>query len=321
MALDPQAKAFLDRVAVAGRPSYHLLPPAEARREYSESRRYVQPPKPDVASLVDRSIPGPQGPVPIRYYRPAGSKPDDVLPVLIYLHGGGWTIGDLETHDTLCRELANRTPCAVVAVDYRMGPEHKFPAALDDCVAATRWVAGQAADLGIDTARIAVGGDSAGGNLATVVALTLRDGGGPSLRFQLLVYPATDQFLDTPSHVAFADNYLLTHDNILYFRANYLRGPEDYGDWRASPLKAADLSRLPPTLIITAGFDPLRDEGKAYAEALATAGVPVTYTCYDGMIHGFFMMGGIMEAANQAVREAAAALAQAFGCAGRGGVL
>ena len=309
MALDPQAKAFLDRAAAAGRPSYHTLPADAARRDYRETRKYVQPPRPELASVVDRVVPGPHGPIPIRYYRPLGSKVDEILPVLMFFHGGGWTLGDLETHDTICRELCNKTPCAVVAVDYRLGPEHKFPAAVDDCVAATRWVSAQAAELGIAAARMAVGGDSAGGNLATVVALILRDGGGPPLRFQLLVYPATDQLLDTPSHAALADGYLLTRDNMLYFRANYLRGPQDYGDWRASPLHATDLSRLPPALVITAGFDPLRDEGKAYADALMAAGVPVTYTSYDGMIHGFFMMGGVMDAANRAMEQSARALA------------
>jgi acetyl esterase len=312
MALDRQAKTFLDQVAAAGRPSYHTLPAAEARREYRQTRQYVQPPKPEVASVADLSIPGPHGEIPIRYYRPMLSESGEVLPVLVYFHGGGWTIGDLGTHDTLCRELANKTPCAVIAVDYRMGPEHKFPAAVDDSEAATRWVAAQATTLGIDAQRMAVGGDSAGGNLAAVVALALRDGGA-ALKFQLLVYPATDQYINKPSHAEFADGYLLTRDNILYFRRNYLRGPEDYGDWRASPLRAADLSRLPPALVITAGFDPLRDEGKAYADALNAAGVPARYTCYDGMIHGFFMMGGIMDAAERAVSEAASALARAFG--------
>jgi acetyl esterase len=312
MPLDAQARAFLDRVSAAGRPALHTLTPVDARLEYRQTRLYVQPAKPEVASVCDRAIPAPHGSIPVRYYRPLHSKPGDPLPVLVYFHGGGHTIGCLETHDTLCRELANHTPCAVIAVDYRLAPEHKFPAAVDDCVAATRWVAAEAAALGVDAKRIAVGGDSAGGNLAAVTALALRESGGPELRFQLLVYPITDQFLNTSSHKTFAEGYLLTRRDMLYYRRNYLRGPDDYGDWRASPQRSANFSRLPAALVITAGFDPLCEEGKAYADALAAAGVPVRYTCYEGMIHGFFMMGGIMDASNQAVAEAAAALAKAF---------
>jgi acetyl esterase len=312
MAVDAQAQAFLGRVAAAGRPAFHTLTPEDARREYRQTRAYVQPAKPEVASVSDRAVPALHGSIPVRYYRPLHSKPDDFLPVLVYSHGGGHTIGCLETHDTLCRELSNRTPCAVIAVHYRLAPEHKFPAAVEDCIAATRWVAAAAATLGVDARRIAVGGDSAGANLAAVTALALRDSGGPELRFQMLVYPITDQFLDTPSHKTFAEGYLLTRNDMLYYRRNYLRGPDDYGDWRASPQRAGNFSRLPAALVITAGFDPLCDEGKAYADALAAVGVPVSYTCYEGMIHGFFMMGGIMDAANEAVAQAAAALAKAF---------
>lgn len=279
---------------------------------YRETRKPVQPPPPDVAAVENRHISGPHGAIGLRCYRPLGSAPGQALPALIYIHGGGWTIGDLDTHDTLCRCLANQAQCAVVSVDYRLGPEHKFPAAVDDCVAATRWLFEHADELAIDAKRIAIGGDSAGGNLATVTALILRDSGGPALRFQLLVYPATDQRIDAPSHFELADGYVLTRDNILYFRANYLRGPADYDDWRASPIRATSLARLPPALVITAGFDPLLDEGKVYADALAAAGVPVAYTCYEGMIHGFFVMGGIMDDANRAVAEAARALVAAL---------
>jgi acetyl esterase len=310
--LHPQAKTFLDRVAAAGRPSYHLVPAAEARVSYRETRKPVQPVPPEVAALENRRVAGPPGGIGLRCYRPLGSELGQILPALVYIHGGGWTIGDLDTHDTLCRCLANQAGCAVFSVDYRLGPEHKFPAAVDDCVAATRWLFGHAGELAIDAGRVAIGGDSAGGNLATVTALILRDAGGPTLRFQLLIYPATDQRIDAPSHFELADGYLLTRDNILYFRSNYLRGPADYDDWRASPIRAENLAGLPPALVITAGFDPLRDEGKIYADALAAAGVSVVHTCYDGMIHGFFMMGGILDDANRAVAEAAAALAAAL---------
>ena len=192
-----------------------------------------------------------------------------------------------------------------------MGPEHKFPAAVEDCVAATRWVAEQAAALGVDAARIAVGGDSAGGNLATVVAITLRDAGGPPLVFQALVYPATDQRMDSASHATFGEGYLLTRDNMLWFRDNYL-APGDYDDWRASPIRAADLARLPPAHIITAGYDPLVDEGRAYSDRLLAAGVPVLYECFEGMAHGFLTMGGVVAAANHALYRLGQSLALAF---------
>ena len=199
----------------------------------------------------------------------------------------------------------------MVAVDYRMGPEHKFPAAVEDALAATRWVAAEAAALGVDAARIAVGGDSAGGNLAAVVALALRDAGGPALVFQALVYPATDQRMDSASHVNFAEGYMLTRNNMLWYRGNYLN-PTDYDDWRASPLRAADLAQLPPAHIITAGYDPLLDEGRAYSDRLLAAGVPVLYECFEGMTHGFLTMGGVVAAANHALYRLGQSLAQAF---------
>lgn len=310
--LDPQAKVLLEQIAAAGRPSLHLLPPPEARRTYRETRMPLQPPPPDVASVETRNIAGPHGPIGARLYRPLGAQPTEIVPALVYFHGGGFTIGDLDTHDVICRTLANGAGCAVVSVDYRMGPEHKFPCAVDDCVAATRWVAAEARALGIDANRLAVGGDSAGGNLATVVALTARDGGGPKLVFQLLVYPTTTLHHDTRSTRDFAQGYGLTLDVMHYFRDCYLTNAAERDDWRASPLLATDLSRLPPALVITAGYDPIRDEGKAYANKLEAAGVPVAYTCYDGMIHGFITMGKVLRAANTALEESAAALKRAF---------
>jgi acetyl esterase len=264
-----------------------------------------------VEAVRDLAAAGPAGPIPLRLYRGLGTAAGTPLPLLVYFHGGGWTVGDLDTHDIVCRTLANRARCAVIAVDYRMGPEHKFPAAVEDCVAATRWVAAQAVALGVDAARIAVGGDSAGGNLATVVAITLRDAGGPPLVFQALVYPATDQRMDAASHTSFAQGYLLTRDNMLWYRDNYLSSA-DYDDWRASPIRAADLARLPPAHIITAGYDPLRDEGRAYSERLVAAGVPVLYECFEGMAHGFLTMGGVVAAANHALYRIGQSLAQAF---------
>jgi acetyl esterase len=310
--LDPQVQALLQRVATAARPTLDMLSPAEARAEYRRSRRVLHPDPPDVAAAEDLRIPGPHGPIGARAYRALGSTPTEPLPVLVYFHGGGYTVGDLDTHDVVCRTLANEAHCAVVSVDYRLGPEHKFPAAIDDGVAATRWVAANAAALHIDAARIAVGGDSAGGNLATVTALTLRDDGGPRLVYQLLIYPSTHPPHRTPSAERLAHGFLLTRAVINYFRNNYVRGPEDFTDWRCAPLLAPDVSRLPPTLVLTAGYDPLVDEGKAYADRLAQAGVPVTYRCYEGMVHGFITMGRVLDAAGRALEECGAALTQAF---------
>ena len=311
MPVDPQMQAVIERVARAGLPPYYTVSAAEARRLYKETRGALAPPVPEVGEVRELAARGPGGAIPLRLYRGLGTEAGAVLPALVYFHGGGWTIGDLDTHDIVCRTLANRARCAVVSVDYRMGPEHKFPAAVEDCVAATRWVAEQGAALGIDAARIAVGGDSAGGNLATVAAITLRDAGGPPLAFQALIYPATDQRMDTASHASFAEGYLLTRSNMLWFRGNYLAAA-DYDDWRASPIRAADLGRLPPAHIITAGYDPLRDEGRAYSDRLAESGVPVLYECFEGMAHGFVTMGGAVAAANHALYRVGQSLAQAF---------
>ncbi|MBE0623888.1 MAG: alpha/beta hydrolase [Burkholderiales bacterium] len=311
MPVDPQMQAVIERANKAGLPPYYTVSALEARRLYKETRAALSPPVPEVQAVRELAASGPAGAIALRLYRGQGCAADAPLPALVYFHGGGWTIGDLDTHDIVCRTLANKARCAVVAVDYRMGPEHKFPAAVDDCLAATRWVAGQAATLGIDAARIAVGGDSAGGNLAAVVAITLRDAGGPPLVFQALVYPATDQRMDSASHSKFGVGYLLTRNNMLWFRDNYL-APGDYDDWRASPLRAADLARLPPAHIITAGYDPLVDEGRAYSDCLVAAGVPVLYECFEGMAHGFLTMGGVVAAANHALYRLGQSLALAF---------
>jgi acetyl esterase len=233
-------------------------------------------------------------------------------PALVFLHGGGWVIGDLESHDQVCRALANAARSIVAAVDYRLAPEHKFPAAVDDAIAATRWIADNAARLGIDAKRLAVGGDSAGGNLAAVVSLDARDRGGPPLVFQLLVYPGTDMALDQPSHWRHADQLPLRRTTMQWFVRNYLRDAADVRDWRASPLRAASFERLPPALVVTAGFDPLHDEGEAYAQALSAAGVPVALKRFDGQIHGFLNMGRIVGDSGRLVELAATSLKQAF---------
>jgi acetyl esterase len=232
--------------------------------------------------------------------------------VVVYFHGGGWVIGDLDTHDVLCRELANGSGAAVVAVDYRMGPEHRFPAAVDDCLAATRWLQREAIRLGLDPRRIAVGGDSAGGNLAAVVCLALRDAGAPAPAFQLLIYPATDMRRQAPSHRTNGEGYLLTHETISYFHDHYIDNAAHDLDWRASPLLAPNLGGLPPALVISAGFDPLRDEGLAYAEALTAAGNRAAYVCFERQIHGFITMGRVLDEAHTAVALCAAELRRAL---------
>jgi acetyl esterase len=309
--LHPQARKLLDLIADSGIPPTHTLAPADARRFYLERRRFTQPDAPEVAQVRDLSADGPHGPVPLRLYRPAGAAPG-ALPVLVYYHGGGWVIGDLDTHDVLCRQLANGSGCAVVAVDYRMGPEHRFPAAVDDCIAATRWVSRHAASLGIDAARLAVGGDSAGGNLAAVVAIAARDAGDLPVAFQLLIYPATDQRRIAPSHTTNAQGYLLTADSMRYYHDHYIDDPKHDLDWRASPLLAEDLSRLPPSLVLVAGYDPLRDEGVQYAQRLSESGSRATLVSFERQIHGFVPMGRALDEANEAVAMCADALRRAL---------
>jgi acetyl esterase len=315
--LHPQAQAWLDFLKARGVPPTHTLSVAEARRFYRDRRSVTQPAPPDVGQVRELSAEGPHGAIPLRLYRPIGSAADAKLPALVYYHGGGWVIGDLETHDTLCRELANGAGCAVVAVDYRLGPENRFPAAVDDCIAATRWVRTNAAELGIDPLRLAVGGDSAGGNLAAVVTIALRDSGDPPLAFQLLIYPATDMRRTAPSHTSNGQGYVLTSDTITYFHDHYMADAAHDLDWRASPLLHPDLSRLPPALVLTAGFDPLRDEGLAYADALAAAGNATTCVCFDRQIHGFILMGKVLDEAHAAVALCASELRRAFAAAAR----
>jgi acetyl esterase len=306
--LHPQARALLNLIEEKGLPPTHTLAPQEARHWYRERRFVTQPNPPEVALVRQLKAAGPAGEIPLRLYRPLGSQAGQVLPVLVYYHGGGWTIGDLDSHDTLCRELANGSGCAVVAVDYRMGPEHRFPAAVDDAIAATRWVHANAASLQLDAKRLAVGGDSAGGNLAAVVAIAARDAGDLPIVFQLLIYPATDMRRGAPSHTSNGEGYLLTRDTITYFHDHYIDDARHDLDWRASPLLHTDLSRLPPAFVLTAGYDPLRDEGLQYAQALTEAGNKAALVCFERQIHGFITMGKVLDEANVAVSMCASQL-------------
>jgi acetyl esterase len=302
VSLHPQVTQLLERAAKSPLPPYFEVPAHIARRIYRDTRAVLSPRPPEVAEA--RLILAP-GPVALRAYRPLGAKADEQLPALVYIHGGGWVIGDLDTHDVLCRQLANGARCAVYSVDYRLAPEHPFPAAVDDCIAATKFAAGR-------HKLVAVGGDSAGGNLATVAALHARDHGGPEIAFQLLIYPGTDQRAGHPSITRNGEGYLLTKKAMDYFQAQYLPRKSDFLDWRASPLLAKSLAGLPPAYVITAGYDPLLDEGREYAERMAKESVQVAYREYPDMVHGFILFGGVLDTANAAVAECAARLRAAF---------
>jgi acetyl esterase len=283
MPIDPLAQAFLDsRTAAGARPVNELT--VDAARAQATAMSALLGPGEPVAEVRDRAIPSAHGDIPIRAYTPAGTGP---FPILVYFHGGGWVIGNLDTSDVACRQLANGGGCVVVSVDYRHAPEHNFPAAPEDAYAATQWISQHASAWNGDPARLAVGGSSSGGNLAAAVSLMARNRGGSRIVFQLLTVPVTDFKLDTPSYRANAEGYGLTHGAMRWFWNHYLRQEADGVNPYASPLRASDVRGLPPTFVMTAELDPLHDEGVAYAERLRAAGVPVTHKCYAGMIHGF----------------------------------
>lgn len=312
MPLDPQVQSLLAAAKAAGLPEMWQLTPDQAREQYKLRVRRVDVKDEPIHRVSDRLIPGPDRPIPLRVYEPRAARPDERLPVLMWFHGGGFVIGDLDTHDTACRRLAKEGDCLVVAVDYRLAPESKFPAAVEDCMAALRWVALQGAEIGADVTRIGVGGDSAGGNLAAVCALLARDEGFPKLAHQLLIYPCTAPEPETRSHKLFAEGHLLTRRTITWFYAQYLRNARDTQDFRFGPLIADDLTGVPPAFVLVAGYDPLRDEGVQYATRLVEAGIDVTFVNMAGMIHGFYIMLGAVDAASDAIRQSGVALRKAF---------
>ena len=308
MPVDPQAQALLD--AAAGAPPIQEMTIAQGREALEQRARMTAGQPEPVAEVKDLQMPGPGGALRLRVYRPSNAPS---LPGLVYFHGGGWVRGSLQTADVLCRALANQAECVVVSVDYRLAPEATFPAAAEDAWAATQWVATNAASLGIDPERLAVGGDSAGGQLAAVVALLAREHHGPRLVYQLLIYPVVDYNLDTQSYRDNAEGYLLTRDGMQFYWDTYLNDPSEADDIRACPLRARDLANLPPALVITAEYDPLRDEGRAYADRLRADGTPAEYREVPGMLHGFAGSTGVLDVGRAAVRQAALTLRAALG--------
>jgi acetyl esterase len=293
MPLKPDVQALLEQIEAQGMPPFDEMSVPQARDVVGAFRDLQGEPEP-VAEIRDILVPGPAGELPVRVYNPAPGTP---LPLLVYFHGGGWVIGNIEIVDKPCRALANAAQCVVASAQYRLSPETKFPGPVEDCYAVTSWLAEHAQEVGGDPDRVAVGGDSAGGNLAAAVTLMARDRGGPGIAYQLLIYPVTAPARGTQfaSYRDNADGYLLTRGSMEWFWDHYLRSPEDAQNPYAAPLHATDLSGLPPAMVITAEFDPLRDEGRAYAERLQEAGVAVNAKTYDGVIHGFFWMGGVLE--------------------------
>jgi acetyl esterase len=309
--LDPTVRFLLETIEAEGNPPLESFSPMEARKLAEEGMKPVRGTMEPLRSIENLRIPGPAGEIPIRVYTPESQAP---RPVLVYFHGGGWVVCNLDTHDVVCSAISHRAGAVVVAVDYRLAPEHKFPAAVIDCYAATLWVAANAGKFGIDPTRISVGGDSAGGNLAAVVSLKSRDENGPAIALQVMVYPVTDlSSFATQSYREFGEDHYLTKKEMEWFRDHYLRSMDDARDPHASPLLSKDLTRLPPALIITAECDPLCDEGEAYGKRLSDAGVAVTYTCYPGMIHPFFSLSGVIPQAFDALQQVADAVAGASG--------
>ena len=309
MTLDPQAQALLQQIEASGSEPMNELSPTEARLLYDAAAELLRGSPPQPHSIDSVAIPGPDSTLQSRLYRPSAAQR---LPLLVYFHGGGYTIGSLDSHDSVCRSLCVEADCLVISVDYRLAPEHKYPAAIEDAWAATRWLASHAAELGADPSRLAVAGDSAGGNLAAVVCLMAKAAGEPKIDLQLLIYPGIEMTCAFKSHQSFGSDYRLTRELIAWFYGHYFSTQDDKTQWQASPINAPDLAGLPPAFILTAGYDPLQDEAKAYADKLALAGVAVKHSHYAGMIHGFITMPGAIDKAGEALTECADELRRAF---------
>jgi acetyl esterase len=303
VALDPQARSLIDRMLEAGYPGFASMSVEDARDTLVQMRALAGAPEP--IATAEQLVRSAGGRVPVRLYRPAHPPPH---PALVYFHGGGFVCGSLDTIDAPLRTLANRSGCMVISVGYRLAPEYRFPTAHEDAYAATAWVAANAESLAVDPSRMAVGGDSCGGNLATATALLARERGGPSLAFQVLIYPMLSPACDSASQREYGEGYLVTRADLLWFWRHYLPSAQAWHDPLASPLLAEDLARLPPALVVTAEYDPLRDEGEAYAERLRAAGVPVESRRYDGLIHACFQMGGVIDRSRSVLEDVAAAL-------------
>jgi acetyl esterase len=312
MPLDPESQNLLDLMAAANRPAWITLSPAAAREQYLSTRAGSQGPRPEGVAVTDRTVPGPGGDIPVRLYRPKSAPADARLPALVFAHGGGWVFGNLDSHDVLTAQIALEAGIAVFAVDYRLAPETRFPGAFDDVVTALKWVAANGASVGIDPARLAIGGDSAGGNLSAAVAIWARDNDGPKLRHQVLAYPVTDFVSRAESYRLFYDGYGLNGPTMEWFFDHYVPAAADRGDWRASPLRARTLAGLPPALVITAGYDPLRDEGRAYAMRLQQDGTLADLVEFGGMLHGFLSSPMLLHGAKRGTSLIASALREAL---------
>jgi acetyl esterase len=312
MALDPESQRLIDLMAAADRPAWNTLSPKAARELYLSLRPGAQGPLPAGVKVVDRTIPGSAGQLAARIYRPASAAADAKLPALVYAHGGGWVFGNLDSHDVLCAQLALEAGITVFAIDYRLAPEARFPGAFDDVVAGLKWVADNGASVGIDPARLAIGGDSAGGNLAAAVSIWARDNGRPKLHLQLLAYPVTDAVARAESYRRYEDGYGLNAATMEWFFDHYTPDKSARGDWRVSPLRAASLAGLPPALVVTAGYDPLRDEGRAYAFRLQQEGTLADLVEFGGMLHGFLSSPMLLHGARRGTTLCAAALHEAL---------